>query len=74
MSEGIEKRTRDGKEEIFFKVSAMPKEHFEEFKKFADKEWGGSYWHTIKFLLDWYKLTKENGVKFVGQEGIDSKN
>ncbi len=54
---GIETRVRDGKEEISFKVSAMPKEHFLRFKAFADNEWGGSYWHSIKFLLDFYEMS-----------------
>ena len=57
MVSGIEKRVRDGKEEIFFKISAMPVEHFKRFKEFADLEWGGSYWHAIKFLLDFYEMT-----------------
>lgn len=57
---GIETRVRDGKEEISFKVSAMPKEHFLRFKQFADTEWGGSYWHSIKFLLDFYELSMMN--------------
>ncbi|RLF46450.1 MAG: hypothetical protein DRN17_00445 [Thermoplasmata archaeon] len=54
---GVETRVRDGKEEISFKVSAMPKEHFLRFKHFADEEWGGSYWHSIKFLLDFYEMS-----------------
>ena len=59
MAGGIEKRVRDGKEQIFFKISAMPIEHFKRFKEFADLEWGGSYWHAIKFLLDWYEKTQK---------------
>ena len=55
---GIEVRERDGKKEISFKVSAMPLEHFLKFKEFADREWGSSYWHTIKFLMDWYENTR----------------
>ena len=58
MDKGIELRTREGKKEVSFKVSAMPLEHFLRFKRLADEEWGSSYWHTIKFLMDWFEMTK----------------
>ncbi len=57
MDKGIELRTREGKKEVSFKISAMPLEHFLRFKRLADEEWGSSYWHTIKFLMDWYEKT-----------------
>ena len=56
---GIEEKKVNGYDLINFKVSGMPKEHFDRFKEYADSEWGSSYWHTIKFLLDWYEKTKD---------------
>lgn len=61
MVELEEQRERSGKKEVFFKVSAMPEEHFKRFKELSEKEFGGSYWHTIKYLVEWYDLTR--GVK-----------
>lgn len=52
---GIEEKVVNGQKLIYFKVSGMPEDQFKRFKEFADKEWGGSYWHAIKFLLDYYE-------------------